>query len=627
MAAVVAVECLIVDKRLVYPTYNVDGRRDVFNISEDRRYLKKVAGVYHPEVQAYIEKAKPIEGLIQVLLTALGDYARWGQNANGDRFEESALNPKGSGDYGYKTFLTNANYFTHHVNKDPALAKGKVLASVWNDKAKRVELVVGINPALDPDASRMLDNGESLCFSMGAKLPYDVCSVCANKARTRAEYCDHLRYQMNQIDPDTGILVGALNPQPKFFDISRVLIPADKTAYMWEKIAGAASAKAPSFAKVASSKLAELPVRQWDKVAAEQAEQAKQATITKRIPATVDHKGTELLRRALLRVKTAIDSNSQSVPEEVLRKMNPRRVILAMTVLGVSPTRAERSVLYELFTGEGAAAGDIKITAADMDIPTIKAISPYLGGRCLYGPAMAERLRDLLGGKEVSIKTASIVGGAARAAGSATVGAAKTGVAITKGVLSALGLVLGVDLTAPKVRFSSEQQGLMGFVAKYPILAGAIGALVARRVLGQPPRPLTSRELAAFPADTLSTGPITLADPTRSFYNTDWQRRFIDMQNRPVAVIKTAAAKEFFDHLVRPMTLLMLAAEVEPGSSEYEGWTKAAAQFLDDLKSTQFQKIAVSAERAGASAGDTTEFLDLELMVAVTELARNIKEV
>ena len=116
------------------------------------------------------------------------------------------------------------------MNKDPALAKGKVLEAVWNDKAKRVELVVGIDPALDSDAANMLDNGEELCFSMGARLPYDVCTECGNKAKTRAEYCDHLRYQMNQIDPKSGRLIGAINPFPKFFDISRVLIPADKTA-------------------------------------------------------------------------------------------------------------------------------------------------------------------------------------------------------------------------------------------------------------------------------------------------------------------------------------------------------------------------------------------------------------
>jgi hypothetical protein len=61
------------------------------------------------------------------------------------------------------------------------------------------------------------------------------CTICGNRAPTRAQYCDHLRFQMR--DVINGVKVAALNPSPKFFDISWVIRPADPTAYMMKKVA------------------------------------------------------------------------------------------------------------------------------------------------------------------------------------------------------------------------------------------------------------------------------------------------------------------------------------------------------------------------------------------------------
>lgn len=68
------------------------------------------------------------------------------------------------------------------------------------------------------------------------KIPYDVCTVCGNKAPTRKQYCDHLKYEMGKIYPD-GVQSCALNPSPKFFDSSWVIRPADRTGYMLKKVA------------------------------------------------------------------------------------------------------------------------------------------------------------------------------------------------------------------------------------------------------------------------------------------------------------------------------------------------------------------------------------------------------
>jgi preprotein translocase subunit YajC len=46
--------------------------------------------------------------------------------------------------YGYPTFY-GANVFAHHKNHDPALGFGDVMMAYWNDRMKRVELVMRIN--------------------------------------------------------------------------------------------------------------------------------------------------------------------------------------------------------------------------------------------------------------------------------------------------------------------------------------------------------------------------------------------------------------------------------------------------------------------------------------------------
>ena len=72
---------------------------------------------------------------------------------------------------------------------------------------------------------------------MACNTPFDVCSICGNKAHTRQEYCTHLTTQLNTLYPD-GRKVMALNLGPlKFFDISIVIRPADVTSSVLEKVA------------------------------------------------------------------------------------------------------------------------------------------------------------------------------------------------------------------------------------------------------------------------------------------------------------------------------------------------------------------------------------------------------
>lgn len=123
----------------------------------------------------------------------------------------------------------------HNCNKDPAKAVGKVMRAFWNPTMHRVELMVDLENEKAPDLVERIANGEFPPVSMGTRVMYDVCSICGNRAPTRAQYCDHLKFQMR--DVIEGKKVSALNPSPKFFDISWVFRGADPAAFMLKKVA------------------------------------------------------------------------------------------------------------------------------------------------------------------------------------------------------------------------------------------------------------------------------------------------------------------------------------------------------------------------------------------------------
>lgn len=165
-------------------------------------------------------------------LWVIGVSAReyYGCNNNGDAFNEADLRKT------HQNFVDNANVFLQHVNKDPAKGIGKPVFSWYNEAMHRVELILRIDKS-KPDAAGTVSKitaGEPIYVSMGCTVAYDVCSICGNKAPTRRDYCDHLRFNMKKILPD-GRQVYALNPTPKFFDISIVTKPADPTAHTLDK--------------------------------------------------------------------------------------------------------------------------------------------------------------------------------------------------------------------------------------------------------------------------------------------------------------------------------------------------------------------------------------------------------
>lgn len=206
--------------------------------------MEKVAGI-HPEVLKFKQMLEPEPNKTYVHILALGAGDFYGANLNNDYFPWAGLSHDHTKTphkfpHGYKTFL-NAHSFAHHVNKDPAKSYGDVILSTLNHKMKRVELVVAIDHERcekngGSSTLQKIHDGEYPSTSMGCRVPYDTCSICGNHARTRAEYCEHMKLMPGKI-LDDGRKVFVYNDYPRFFDISFVFIGADRTSFVLEKIA------------------------------------------------------------------------------------------------------------------------------------------------------------------------------------------------------------------------------------------------------------------------------------------------------------------------------------------------------------------------------------------------------
>jgi hypothetical protein len=255
----------MIEKVCTFPAVDEYGRQTI-HLIEPGKGLEKVAYPLLPKVAEFAERLRHSPNKVHILVNALGASEYWGENINGDIFEEKSLIHDGP-DYGYKTFY-NAGIFQHHTNKDINKSFGKILLSEWNPLMKRVELII----ALDRDLAEIngarsiiekIDSGEFPDISMGCKVPYDLCSYChdAEKhrealatydpnrhrrlsdavlayhmvnpirglSRTSVDYCEHLRRMRGKILGD-GRQIGMINTFPNFFDLSFVFIGADRTA-------------------------------------------------------------------------------------------------------------------------------------------------------------------------------------------------------------------------------------------------------------------------------------------------------------------------------------------------------------------------------------------------------------
>lgn len=181
-----------------------------------------------------------------VHLIALGASEAYGPNRNGDGFKEATCRKY------HDTFVKFAKFYRNHKNKmdqgDPYY--GYVKASSYNEDMKRVELLCALNTdkvAADRNGGFVADlelekiaRGEDMPVSMACRVPHDICSFCKHAARNRDEYCTKEKCAAGGCRNNLTKLVKVGNdlhhlhvdnPDPTWFDISRVFRPADRIAY------------------------------------------------------------------------------------------------------------------------------------------------------------------------------------------------------------------------------------------------------------------------------------------------------------------------------------------------------------------------------------------------------------
>jgi len=245
-------------KFLDFEPYSDNGVPYIVRLHSD--YLEKTASM-DSDLKNAIDSLEAKDGKIYLLVNALGAGEYWSSNKNGDYFPDKILKQY------HKTFEALAQVYKHHKNKPHQGDRtyGKVVFSHYNDEMHRVELIIEVDKKAAPDIVERIERGELPALSMGCKVPFDICSVCGNKAKTPREYCHHVkRGSINRIDRETEKKAYLINTRPKFFDISFVTIPADRTASVFKKVAEAEAEIITYSASVAEDLFKKAKIKEAD---------------------------------------------------------------------------------------------------------------------------------------------------------------------------------------------------------------------------------------------------------------------------------------------------------------------------------------------------------------------------
>lgn len=225
--------------------------------NDRREFVKRAGESSANQFIAQMKNVKFAKDEVPVHLIALGASERYGPNRNGDGFRREVLKKA------HDTFVKYAKWFRSHKNKphEGHPFYGTVKASAYNHEMDRVELLCGLcatKEAADRIGGLVADKeieklarDEDIAVSMACSIPFDKCSACHNKARTRNEYCKAASCPGGGCDDNLAKLVKIGNDlhhmhvdnfDPRFFDISNVFRPADRIAYAagadWMKTAG-----------------------------------------------------------------------------------------------------------------------------------------------------------------------------------------------------------------------------------------------------------------------------------------------------------------------------------------------------------------------------------------------------
>lgn len=313
---------------------SVEPEITILNLDSDEQLLEKKAA--HEEISGFISSLKPKPGYTYLHINAMTAGEFHGSNRNMDMFPEENLKKC------FKTFETSPAYvYRAHINKNPEKSFGKVIFAIYNERMHRVELVAECPDDLVADVNARIQKGDFPTTSMACRTPYDTCSICGHRARSRQEYCVHLSTQLGKLYPD-GRKVFAINDGPlTFFDISIVSRPADVNSSILQKVADDGSV-------IGSAELAETEGLTEDSFLRKKAEFMKWSELVKEITDGLVMESTPA---------SALLKNVSDLPESLvgsLEGFDLAQVLTAMADLGINPSIA---FLSELIARKHLGAG------------------------------------------------------------------------------------------------------------------------------------------------------------------------------------------------------------------------------------------------------------------------------
>ena len=203
-------------------------------------------------------KTRPGHAYMLVITNGAGEF--YGSNVNNDYFNEgrgiwhgfdvppgqpTSYQMKGGLKEFHRTYRSLGGVYRRHRNgtkKNPATGKnyekeGNICCERYNEDLHRGEAVLELPEDKWADVIQKVSAGDPVCWSMGAGVPFDICSACLNKAKTRKDYCQHMKHQAGRTLSD-GNKIFVINDETYYHDISEVgTNPAMKIAFTLEKVA------------------------------------------------------------------------------------------------------------------------------------------------------------------------------------------------------------------------------------------------------------------------------------------------------------------------------------------------------------------------------------------------------
>lgn len=376
------------------------------------------------DIASFISTFKPDPGYVYLHVIAMGAGEYYGCNINGDYFPEKDLIER------HHTFVTNAKVFKEHDNKPTSPSYGHVVFSWYNPKMHRVELILAIDKVKGKEFIDRQARGEQLEVSMGARVAYDVCSICGNKARKRSDYCEHILRDKRKIYPD-GRQPYMINYNPTFFDISIVRRRADRIAYVLEKVASQdatiASLNAAAFDELDSL----IPFAEPPQVFDIEEDFEKTANVEKKAAdldklamiKRIQSEAVKVLNTGIEEAMPLIESTEPDLPPALLDTMAKKHrledIMTTFTVnaIPMKPEEFTRIVIVkrgmpldtfaDVLKGVKSAIADRDLKMGEYKDDIGKTLQAYLIARSSFLPAVISRLAGALRNRDALSKTAA----------------------------------------------------------------------------------------------------------------------------------------------------------------------------------------------------------------------------